>query len=77
MKCISGGILLQIVVDESTFGHYGSLDHLILAWIVLFDPPLYMGMAMIKGTQKYVGVFFGGTAWCISRHGWEDKLSQP
>ena len=45
---------------ESTFGQYSSLDHFMLAWIVLFDPPLYMGMAMIRGSRKYIGMFF----WC-------------
>ena len=44
---------------ESTFGHYGSLYHFMLAWIVLFDLALYMGMAMLKGTRKYVSMFFG------------------
>ena len=28
-----------------------------LAWIVLFDPPLCMGMAMLRAAQKYVGVY--------------------
>ena len=45
---------------ESTFRHNGSLYHFILAWIVLFDPPLYMGMAMLRGAQKYVGMYI----WC-------------
>ena len=49
---------LLYFVHKTTFGHYGSLDHLMLAWIVLFGPPLYMDMAMIKGAQKYVGIFF-------------------
>ena len=54
------GLLLDLLylAHGSTFGHYGSLDHFMLAWIVLFEVPLYMGMAMIKGAQKYVGVFF-------------------
>ena len=53
---------LDVLIDllyfmyESTFGQYGSLYHLMLAWIILFYPPLYMGMAMIKGAQKYVGM---------------------
>ena len=37
---------------------YGSLDHFMLAWIILLDSPLYMGMAMIKGAQKYVGMWY-------------------
>ena len=61
MMCTSGGasgLLLDLLylVCESTFGHYGFLYHFILAWIVLFDPPLYMGMAMLRATQKYVGM---------------------
>ena len=54
------GLLLDLLyfAHESTFGHYGSLYHFMLAWIVLFIPPLYMGMAMLKGAQKYVGVLF-------------------
>ena len=61
MMCISGGsssLLLDLLylACESTFGHYGSLYHFMLAWIILFDPPLYMGMTMLKGTWKYVGI---------------------
>ena len=54
-----------------------------LAWIVLFDPPLCMGMAMLRAAQKYVGAYLGVThklahkllqriSWCgqdASRHG--------
>ena len=56
------GLLIDLLysVYESTFGHYGSLYHFMLAWIVLFDPPLYVGMAMLKATRKYVGELF----WC-------------
>ena len=49
---------LLYLAHESTFGHCSSLGHFILAWIVLFEVPLYMGMALRKGTQKYVGMFF-------------------
>ena len=54
IKCISGGtsgLLLDLLyfAHERTFGQYGSLYHFILAWIVLVDPPLYMGMAILKG----------------------------
>ena len=54
------GLLIDLLyfAYESTFGHYGYLYHFMLAWIVLFDPPLYMGMAMLKGAQKYVGMLF-------------------
>ena len=54
------GLLSDLLyfVYESVFGHYGSLYHFILAWIILFIPPLYMGMAMLKGAQKYVGLLF-------------------
>ena len=50
------GLLIDLLyfVHESTFGHYDCLYHFILAWIVLFDPPLYMGMAMIKAAREYV-----------------------
>ena len=63
MICILGGVLrllleLLYLAYESTFGHYGSLYHFILDWIVLFDPLLYIGMAMLKGAGKYVGVLF-------------------
>ena len=60
---------LLYLMHESTFGHYGSLDHFMLAWIVLFDPPLCMGMAMIKGARKYVGMHFlvHKLAWRISQ----------
>ena len=58
------GLLLDLLyfVYESTFGHYGSLYHFMLARIVLFDPPLYIGMTMLKGSQKYVGVLFQHSA---------------
>ena len=49
---------LLYFAHESTLGNYGYLYHFMLAWIVLFDPPLYMGMAMLKGAQKYVGMLF-------------------
>ena len=32
------------------------------AWIVLFNPPLYMDMAMLKVTQKYISEFFWHSA---------------
>ena len=58
-----------------------------LAWIVLFDIHLYMGMAMLKAAQKHVGIFFGiahKLAQCISwrkreisRHGRGYKSSSP
>ena len=33
-----------------------------LAWIILFEAALYMGMAMIKAAQKYVSeLFWHGT----------------
>ena len=52
------GLLIDLLylVYESTFGHYGSFYHFMLAWITLFYPPLYIGMPMLKGTRKYVGV---------------------
>ena len=59
--CILGGIsgfVYRSVAFESTFGHSGSLYYFMLAWIVLFDPPLYMGMAMLNGAQKYIGILF-------------------
>ena len=49
---------LLYFASESTFGHYGYLYHFMLGWIVLFVPPLYMSIAMLKGTQKYVGMLF-------------------
>ena len=42
-----------------------------LAWIVLFDPPLYMGMAIIKAGQKYVGELF----WCSTELSMVHKLA--
>ena len=63
MMCILGGasgLLLDLLylAYESTFGHYGSLYHFMLAWIVFFDLPLNVGMTIIRGTQKYIGVLF-------------------
>ena len=63
LKCILGGtsgLLLDLLyfTYESTFVCYGYLYHFMLAWIFLFDPPLYIGMAMLKATQKYVGMLF-------------------
>ena len=54
------GLLLRLLylANESTFGRYGSLDHFTLAWIVFFEVPLYMGMAMVRGAQKSVGASF-------------------
>ena len=54
------GLLIDLLyfIYKSTFGHYGSLYHFILAWIVLSYIPLYMGMAMLKAAQKYVGMLF-------------------
>ena len=54
------GLLIDLLylAYESTFGRFGSLFHFILAWIVLFYPPLYMGVAMIKGTQNYISLLF-------------------
>ena len=41
----------------STFGLYSFMFHFKLAWIVLFDPLLCIGMAMLRATQKYVGAY--------------------
>ena len=54
MKCILGGIsgfAVRPVVFSApeNFGHCSSLSHFILAWIVLFEAPHCMGMAMRKG----------------------------
>ena len=49
---------LLYLAHKSTFGHCDSLGHFMLAWIVLFEVPEYMAMAMKKGTQKYIRVFF-------------------
>ena len=54
MICILGGtsgFLLDLLylACERTFGHYGSLYHFMLAWIILFGTPLYMGMGILKG----------------------------
>ena len=45
------GLLVDLLylAHESTFGHCGSLGYFMLAWIVLFEAPEYMGMAMRKG----------------------------
>ena len=53
------GLLLDLFnfVCGSTFGLYGSLYHFMLAWIVLLDPPLCMGMAMLRAARKYVGTY--------------------
>ena len=64
MKCISGGasgfaVDLLYFVCNSTFGLYGSIYHFMLAWIFLFDPPLSIGMAMLRATRKYVGAYLG------------------
>ena len=42
--------------------------HFMLAWIVLFDPLLCMGMAMLKGAQKYVGMLFRRGAYVGVAH---------
>ena len=69
LKCILGGVS-RFAVDllhfacNSTFGLYGSMFHLMFAWIVLLDPPLCMGIAMLRGTQKYVGMII--SVQCIS-----------
>ena len=47
---------LLYFVCNSTFGLYGFLYHFMLAWIVLFDPLLIMGMSMLRAAQKYVGI---------------------
>ena len=54
------GLLIDLLylVYESIFGHYSSLNYFVLAQILLFDPPLYMGKDILKGTQKYVGILF-------------------
>ena len=44
---------------NSTFGLYGFLYHFMLAWIVLFDPPLSMGMSMLRADRKYIGAYLG------------------
>ena len=62
-------LVLLYLAHESTFGHYGPLDHFMLACIVLFEAPLYMGMAIIRGAQKYISLFPGMVhklAWHIS-----------
>ena len=47
-----------------------------LAWIVLFDPPLCMGIAMLTAGQKYRGAYLGAahksvhkSSWRINQHG--------
>ena len=67
MKYVLGGasgLLLDLLylAYNSTFGHYGSLYHFMLAWIVLYDPPLYMGITILKGAQKYVGMLLWRSA---------------
>ena len=56
-------------ICNSTFGLYGFLNHFMLAWIILFDPPLSMGMSMLRAAQKYVGIYLGmhKLPQCISR----------
>ena len=63
---------LLYFMHESTFGHYGSLYHFMLARIILFNPPLYMGMAMLKATRKYFSVLF----WCGTEVGAVHKSVQ-
>ena len=55
------GLLLDLLyfICNSTFGLYGFLYHFMLAWIVLFDPPLCMGMSMLRAARKYVGAYLG------------------
>ena len=60
LKCILGGasgfsVDLLYFGCGSTFGLYGSIFHFMLAWIVLFDLPLCMGMAMLRSAQKFIG----------------------
>ena len=59
-QMVHPGLLLDLLyfVHKSTFGYYGFLDHFMLAWVVLFVVPLYMGMALRKGTRKYIGMYF-------------------
>ena len=77
LKYILGGasgfaVYLLYFAYDRTFGLYGSLYYFMLAWIVLLDPTLCMGVAMLRGAQKYVGAYLGMAhklAWCISCHG--------
>ena len=55
----------------STFGLYGSLHHFILAWIILFDPPLCMGMAMLRAAQKYIGAYLGIVHKSVHKLPWQ------
>ena len=86
MKCISGstsGLLLDLLymAYESTFGLYGSLYHFMLAWIVLFDPPLYMGIAILRGAQSVLVCYFGEghkSVWAGNKSAWAGtQVVQP
>ena len=87
------GFLLGLLyfVYNSTFSLYGSMFHFMLAWIVLFDPPLYMGIAILRVAHKYIGAYLSMAhksaykslqyiSWHgqdASRHGRGHKLSSP
>ena len=63
---------LLYFVYESTFGYYSSLYHFVLAWIVLFVPLLYIGMAILKGTCKSIlACYFG----MVHKSGMAHKLA--
>ena len=46
-----------VLVCNSMFGLYGFSNYFMLAWIVLFDSPLSMGMSMLRAARKYVGAY--------------------
>ena len=87
------GFAVRSVVDSrmrALLDVMATLYHFMLAWIVLFDPPLYMGMAMLRATCKvyrhiisarqcisWHGNISWHVEWEISWHGQGHKSSSP
>ena len=47
-----------------------------LARIDLFDAPLYMGVAMRKGSRNWVSFFFGVVHKLVQHTSWRSELNE-